>query len=206
MNNSPSGLAALRIVFRSPVLVKGKFRMSAVSEGFLMTTKVQRSSSESQQPDFHQEKRVKFKELMQLGVLLSKRPRKAIAADMEVCQASLCDWLNPDERSSMPAHHLASWTREVGNGALKWIAKENGLGLVDEDESGPVEVQDSAQLLALIAIHHGKLMGQIIQAREDGIIDDDERTEIWPAICCLIRELEAEAEYFRPRTKNARMA
>lgn len=168
-----------------------------------MTQSFAPASHENHPQDFHQDTRRKFKERMQLSVLSSRRPRKAIAEDMGVCEASLSDWLDVGKRSSKPAHHLAAWTREVGPGLLRWIARENGLGLVTEaGTAGPVEMADPGLLLALISIHHGMLMGQIIQAREDGIIDDRERAEIWPEIQRLIRELEAEAEYFRPVQKQ----
>lgn len=145
-----------------------------------------------------------LKRTMALEILLSHRERKAIAADMPCCQATLSDWLNEGKPAGMPVWWLPAWTREVGPGLLRWIAKENGLALVDQDEAGPVEVTDSAQLLALISHHHGHVLALIIQAREDGVIDDQERDAIWPDICRLIRELEAEAEYFRPRSKGER--
>lgn len=160
--------------------------------------------SEKQVAEFQREMLKKFKERMALELMLCRRERKAIAPDMPVSLASLSDWLNTEKPGAMGAHWLVAWTREVGSGLLRWIAKETGFGLVDQDEAGPAEVTDSAQLLALICQHHGHVLALIIQAREDGIIDDQERDVIWPEICRLLRELEAEAEYFRPRNRSDR--
>jgi len=167
-----------------------------------MDTNLSRLLPESHGSDFHQERRRKFKERMQLSLLLSRRPRKAIAEDMDVSESTLCDWLNLGKRDSMPAHFLDAWTREVGKGVLQWAAKENGLGLVETGETGPSLVTDAVQLLALISVHQGELMAQILQAQAGGIIGDAERSAIWPGICTLIRELEAAADCFRPRMKG----
>jgi len=168
-----------------------------------MDPNVTSNMTEGQIDEFQRDLLKKLKHRMNLELLLSGRERKAIAPDLPASQATLCDWLKEGKPSVMGAHWLPAWTREVGPGLLRWIAKEAGYGLVDQDEAGPVEVTDSAQLLALISAHHGHVLAMIIQAREDGIIDDDERGAIWPDICLLIRELEleAEAEYFRPRSK-----
>ena len=171
-----------------------------------MSSNIGSLATEHNERDFHSDIRKKFKRLMQTSILASKRERKAIAADMGISPSLLCDWLNEGKPESMPAHHLDAFTREVGKGTLRWIARENGLGLVSEDDPHHVEVTDSAQLLSLIAMHHGQLMGQIIQAREDGVIDDHERASIWPEIQRLIRELEDEAEYFRPMSKQEKAA
>lgn len=163
-----------------------------------MNRSIGNPSTEDHHQEVHRDIRKKFKELMQLSILVSRRERKAIASDMHISAGLLCDWLNPGKPESMPAHYLASWTKEVGKDVLRWIAKENGLLLVEEESEPAQEIHDSAQLLALISVHHGRLMGQIIQAREDDVIDDKERRLIFPEICRLIHELEAEAEYFRP--------
>ena len=154
--------------------------------------------TEKQVSEFQRDLLKKCKNRMNLELLLSQRERKAVAPDMKISEASLCDWLMEGKNCAMGVHWLPAWTREVGSGLLRWIAKEAGYGLVDEDEAGPVEITDSAQLLALIAQHHGHVMALIIQAREDGIIDEQEKASVWPEICRLIRELEAEAEAFRP--------
>ena len=156
--------------------------------------------------DIHRDIRKKFKKRMQLEILKSKRERKAIASDMGISPSLLCDWLNEGKPDSMPAHFVDAWTREVGPGLESWIARENRRRLVSDDETEPIEVADSAQLLALISMHHGRLVGQIIQAREDGVITDSERAAIWPEISRLIQELEAEAEYFQPRSKHEKTA
>jgi hypothetical protein len=163
-----------------------------------MPETVTSNMSEKQVAEFQKRQLRDFKYQQNLELMLSRRERKAVAPGFPCSEASLCDWLKEGGPAAMGAQWLPAWTREVGPGLLRWIAKECGFDLVDEDEAGPVEVTDSAQLLALIAVHHGRLMGQIIQAREDGNIDDQEREEIWPEVCRLIRELEAEAEYFRP--------
>lgn len=157
------------------------------------------SCAECQEGNFQVALSRKFKERMGLEIALSRRPRKAIADDMPCSQASLCDWLNTAQgKATMPAHWLAAWTREVGAGLLKWIAKENGLGLVDLEESGSVDTSNSAQLLALISQHHGHVLALIIQAWEEDLIPEEEKAGIWQELCRLIRELEAEAEAFRP--------
>lgn len=163
-----------------------------------MESNLARHLPEGKTPDFHQDRRRRFKERMELSVLLSKRPRKAIAEDMGVCEASFSDWLNSGKRESMPAHFLDAWTREVGRDILQWVAKENGLELVPLADTTPEVVADGNQLLALISIHHGKTMGAMIQAREDRVIEEREKRAIFPDIQRLIRELEAEAELFRP--------
>ncbi len=166
-----------------------------------MPNNIMASSPEGQGENFQSGQVKNLKRTMALELLLSRRERKAVAADLPVCQATLSDWMNEGKSAGMPVWWLSAWTREVGPGLLRWIAKENGLALVDQDEAGPVEITDSAQLLALISQHHGHVMALIIQAREDGVIDDQERDAIWPDICKLIRELE---DYFRPRSKGER--
>lgn len=163
------------------------------------------SCADGQEGNFQSELAKRFKKRMAMEVMLSRRERKAIAEDIPISQASLSDWMNTGKAAAMPTWWLPAWTREVGPGLLRWIAKEAGYGLVDEDEAGPVEVVDSAQLLSLIAQHHGRVMALIIQAREDGLIEEQEKAAIWPEICKLIRELEAEAEIFRPNSKVGRV-
>ena len=158
--------------------------------------------SEKQVAEFQRDQLKRFKKRQSLELMLSNRERKAIAPAFPVSVASLSDWLNEDRPAAMGGQWLPAWTREIGPGLLRWLAKEAGYDLVEAGELGPVPVTDSAQLLALICTHHGRLVGQIIQAREDGSIDGQERAEIWPEITRLIRELEAEAEYFRPRDRR----
>lgn len=163
-----------------------------------MDSNLARRFPENQPEDFHQDRRKRFKEMMLLQILLSRRERKAIADDMRISQGLLSDWLNEKTRESMPAHWLDAWTREVGPGLLAWVAKENGFQLVRNEDAPPTAVIDGSQLLALIAKHCGCLVAAVIQAREDGIIDDDERRQVYPEFMRLIGELEAEAERFRP--------
>lgn len=163
-----------------------------------METNVNSGLSEKQVAEFQREQLRRFKKRQLLELMLSNRERKAVAPEFPVSLATLSDWMNEDKPAAMGAQWLPAWTREIGPGLLRYLAKECGYDLVDAGEGGPVECADSAQLLALISIHHGRLMGQIIQAREDGAITDQERQEIWPEICRLIRELETEAEAFRP--------
>ncbi len=155
---------------------------------------------QNQTEDFDFDRRKRLKRQMALEILLSRRERKAIAADMPISEGLLSKWLKEGRPDAMPAHWLDAWTREVGPGLLAWIAKESGHAVVDQ-EGTPDETAglDSAQLLSLICRHHGSVMALIIQAREDGVIDEHEKPEIWTEIQKLIRELEAEAEYFRPR-------
>ena len=171
-----------------------------------MTGSIGTQSPEGQHQDIHRDVRKNFKKRMQLSILLSGRERKAIASDMKIIPSLLCDWLNEGKPESMPAHFLASWTKEVGKDVLRWIAKENGIALVDEEDIGPVHVANPAHLLALISQHHGKAMAQMIHAQADGVIDDEERFSIWPELCRLIQELEAQAEHYRPRSKSERMS
>lgn len=165
-----------------------------------MTMNIGNNTPENNQEVFRRQIRKNFKSRMALEIALSRRERKAIAEDMGISHPTLCDWLNEGKQESMPAHWIPAWTREVGRGLLQSLAKENGLMLVDAEDS-PVEIQDAGQLLSLISRHHGQVMALIIQAREDGAIDSQERETIWPEIQRLIREIEAEAEFFRPFSK-----
>lgn len=156
-------------------------------------------STENNLEVFRRQIRKNFKARMNMEIALCQRERKAIGADMGISQATLSDWLSEGKIESMPAHMLPAWTREVGRGLLSWVARENGLDLVDREDSAP-EVTDAGQLLGLISIHHGKVMALILQARIDGVIDDAERQAIWTEIQRLLREIEMEAEHFRPRS------
>ncbi|BDU72348.1 hypothetical protein [Mesoterricola silvestris] len=150
------------------------------------------------QPENFEESRIKrFKRRLNQETVLCGRERKAIATDMQCSQSSLSIWLDHG-RGSMPVHWLPEWTREVGPGLLSWIAKENGYSLVQETAGEPVPVMDAGQLMALIALHHGKAMAGMIQAREDGVITEQEKRDVFPDLQRLIRELEAQAENFRP--------
>lgn len=155
---------------------------------------------QDQPENFEETNRAKnFKRLLNLDLLLSNRPRKAIADGMGVSESSLSRWLSESVRDNMPGYWQAAWNREVGLGTFRWTAKESGLVLTRDDYEQPEPVEDGAQLISLISKHHGNVMALIIQAREDGVIDDTERATVYPEIKRLIREIEAEAEYFRPR-------
>jgi len=155
--------------------------------------------AECHREDFNRAIRKNFKHRMNLEMANSMRERKAVAADMEISATTLCDWLKEGKQDSMPAYWLASWTREVGPGLLRWIAKENGLTLVFDEGTAPALVTNSASLMALIARHHGQVMGLMIQAHEDDAIDEAEREAVYPEIQRLIRELEVQSENFRPK-------
>jgi hypothetical protein len=163
-----------------------------------MESNIPSDLSEKQVAEFQREQLRRFKKRQLLELMLSNRERKAVAPEFPVSLATLSDWFNEEKPAAMGAQWLPAWSREIGPGLLRYLAKEAGYDLVEAGELGPVPVTDAGQLLALISTHHGRLVGQIIQAREDGQITDEERRQIWPEITRLIRELEAEAEYFRP--------
>ena len=101
----------------------------------------------------------------------------------------------------LPAHMVPIIDAQLGRRSLlRALAAMEGCEVVPSLEA-PVMAEGG--LTAAIAKHSGALLAQLIQARADGVIKQDERESVYPLIRQLIHELEAEAETFDPRAGAA---
>ena len=87
-----------------------------------------------------------------------------IADGMRVTESAVSHW--KDSTSQLPAWRLVRWTRVVGPGLLRWIARQAGYDLVPRD-SVPGRILSVEQMLSGFSVDAGAALGQTILGKTD---------------------------------------
>ncbi|WP_316411295.1 hypothetical protein [Mesoterricola sediminis] len=95
---------------------------------------------------------------------------------LELCVdvSLLSHWTSRSKPVCMPLHRLVRWTKVMGPGLLRWIARKCGFELVELAPNG--NVPDPSSLVAIFSRKAGAAVGQTIEdIASGGTWDPEER-------------------------------